>query len=548
MRRTLKVLKSLDNPVWFAKVGKSTSWTTPMRTPPSGILSALLICAVLGGSIEAPAQAQDAQSVRLGEAALRFSAGYIRETIPMDGVVNSLTGDNQTTGNRMLVGGSDTVYLRLASPGEAAVGDLYTVYRRIRKVFHPATGRYLGFLTNVLGVVRVIQVDRELITAHVIRPYAAISPGDGVMRFVPPPQEETAPEASSFGETEGMIVEVQTNQFLIGQRNLVYLDKGRLDGLGIGDRLEVFRTGSGLPRRTLGEVKVLALEDGTATGLLTRATAPILRGDRFRLKSSDLGGSAGSLLPSEQLQPEIEAKRPGESAPAAGRDKIQLQQVGSRALINLDELVDQLEYASGEVTVKPSGMKILEQIADYLKTVTDKHIRVEGHADNVEIGPSLKAKYPTNWELSKARASFVVRYLIEKGGIDSAQLSAVGYGDTKPVASNATEEGRQKNRRVEIVLYSSEPSQNEPVRAPEQSPAGQTGHSFSRLGASSSVSDTPDAPPQPSSQAPADPATQPPGQAAPAAEASGSDVTIPPTQDAPTPHPDQPSGPALSQP
>ncbi|GIW55148.1 MAG: hypothetical protein KatS3mg082_1552 [Nitrospiraceae bacterium] len=95
-------------------------------------------------------------------------------------------------------------------------------------------------------------------------------------------------------------------------------------------------------------------------------------------------------------------------------------------MINLDELVDQLEYASGEVTVKPSGMKILEQIADYLKTVTDKHIRVEGHTDNVEIGPSLKAKYPTNWELSKARASFVVRYLIEKGGIDSAQLSAVG--------------------------------------------------------------------------------------------------------------------------
>jgi chemotaxis protein MotB len=190
-------------------------------------------------------------------------------------------------------------------------------------------------------------------------------------------------------------------------------------------------------------------------------------------------------------------------------------------------------------------MKILDQIADHLKTVTDKHIRVEGHADNVEIGPSLKTKYPTNWELSKARASFVVRYLIEKGGIDSAQLSAVGYGDTKPVASNATKEGRQKNRRVEIILYSSEPSQNEPVRAPEQSSAGEAGHSFSRLGASSPVSDTPDAPPQPSSLAPADPATPPPGQAAPVEEVSGSDVTVLPTPDAPAPHP---SDPALSRP
>ncbi len=518
-----------------------------MRTPPSGILPALLICTVLSGSIDTPAQAQDAQTVRLGEAALRFSAGYIRETTPKDGVVNSLTGDNQTTGNRMLVGGSDTVYLRLTGPGEAAVGDLYTVYRRVRKVFHPATGRYLGFLTNILGVVRVIQVDHELITAQVIRPYAPISPGDGVMRFVPP-QEETAPEVGRFGGTEGMIVEVQTNQFLIGQRNLVYLDKGRLDGLKIGDRLEVFRTGSGLPQRTLGEVKVLALEDGTATGLLTRATAPILRGDRFRWKGSDLGGLAGGLLLPELLQPEMEAKKPDESVPAAGRDKIQLQQVGSRTLINLDELVDQLEYESGEVTVKPGGMKILEQIADYLKTVTDKHIRIEGHADNVEIGPSLKAKYPTNWELSKARASFVVRYLIEKGGIDSAQLSMVGYGDTKPVASNATEEGRRKNRRIEIVLYSSEPSQNGPGRAPEQSSAGEAGHSLSRLGASSSVSDTPDAPPQPSNQVPTDPATPPPGQAAPAGEASGSDVTVLPPQDVPAPHPDQPSDPALPQP
>jgi len=81
-------------------------------------------------------------------------------------------------------------------------------------------------------------------------------------------------------------------------------------------------------------------------------------------------------------------------------------------------------------------------------------IRVEGHADNMEIGPSLKSIYPTNWDLSKARATGVLRYLVEKGGIDSARLSTIGYGATKPVSSNATEAGRQKNRRVDIVLYS----------------------------------------------------------------------------------------------
>ncbi len=522
-----------------------------MRSLPSGILSALLTSAVLGGllSTQAQAQAQDAQSVRLGEAALRFSAGYIRETTPLDGVVNSLTGDNQTTGNRMLVGGSDTVYLRLTRPSEVEVGDLYTVYRRIRKVYHPANGRYLGFLTTILGVVRVVQVDHELITAHVIRPYAAISPGDGVMRFVPPAQEEAAREADGFGEIEGMIVEVQANQFLIGQRNVVYLDKGRLDGLRVGDRLEVFRIGSGLPQRTLGEVKVLALEDGTAAGLLTRATAPILRGDRFRWKGSDVGGPAEGLLFPEQPQLDTiveEAKKPAESVPAARRDEIQIQQAGRRRSINLDELVDQLEYGSGEVTIKPGGIKILDQIADYLKTVTDKHIRVEGHADNVEIGPSLKAQYPTNWELSKARASFVVQYLIEKGGLDSAQLSAVGYGDTRPVASNATEEGRRKNRRIEIVLYSSESPRKELLSAPVGSATGEVGHRFSRLGPTPWGSDPSAVPPV--SQPVDDLAAPQPGQAASAGERGGSGVASPSPPNVPAPQADQPPDLALPQP
>lgn len=93
-------------------------------------------------------------------------------------------------------------------------------------------------------------------------------------------------------------------------------------------------------------------------------------------------------------------------------------------------------------------------------------IRVEGHADNVEIGPTLKSRYPSNWELSKARASGVLRYLVEKGGLDSARLASVGYGDGRPAATNATEEGRTSNRRVEVLLYapaSTEANSPQPV-------------------------------------------------------------------------------------
>src|SRR5262245_33276492 len=91
----------------------------------------------------------------------------------------------------------------------------------------------------------------------------------------------------------------------------------------------------------------------------------------------------------------------------------------------------------------------------------------------MEIGPSLKSLYPTNWELSKARATGVLRYLVEKGGIDSVRLSTIGYGATKPLTSNATEDGRSKNRRVEILLYSPDaaPASPDPATSPNEATA-----------------------------------------------------------------------------
>src|SRR5208282_3813798 len=94
--------------------------------------------------------------------------------------------------------------------------------------------------------------------------------------------------------------------------------------------------------------------------------------------------------------------------------------------------------------------------AGVLKQVTDKRISIEGHTDNMPISDALKDKYPTNWELSTARATTVARFLQEKGGIDPTLLSAVGYGEYHPIASNDTVEGRAKNRRIEIVLLDKE--------------------------------------------------------------------------------------------
>lgn len=114
-------------------------------------------------------------------------------------------------------------------------------------------------------------------------------------------------------------------------------------------------------------------------------------------------------------------------------------------------MLNAILFDSGKAEVKPEGLAVLQKVIDILKNVKDKAIRIEGHTDNVQIIGELTRKFPTNWELSAARAINVARYL-QKQGIDPAILAAVAYGEYKPVAGNDTEEGKAKNRRIEIIL------------------------------------------------------------------------------------------------
>ncbi len=403
---------------------------------PSQMRILFLVLVVLTGSIESAAWADELDTIRAGETALTFAAGSIRQFVPQDGFVNVTTGDNQTVGDRMQLGQGDTLYLRLKNPGDVAVGDLFTIFKRVRKVFHPVTNHYMGYVVNRIAVVRVVQVDKTLTTVHTIRSYGAVSPGDPAVRFSLPVEPTVSADGTPAEDISGMIAEVQADMglTLVAQRNVVYLDKGREDGLRSGAQMEVIRTGGNLPPRTVGEIKVLSTEERSATALITKSTARILRGDRFRVKlrSPEAISVSGSSLQHSQV--------------AAGQTKI-----------TLDGLVKQLRYESGEATITQEGYRALDEFVAHLRdTMADQLIRVEGHADSMEIGPSLKSLYPTNWDLSKARAVGVLRYLVEKGGIDSARISSVGYGDTRPVASNATETGRQRNRRVDVVLYAPE--------------------------------------------------------------------------------------------
>ncbi len=115
------------------------------------------------------------------------------------------------------------------------------------------------------------------------------------------------------------------------------------------------------------------------------------------------------------------------------------------------DVVDKILFDSGEAQVKQEGIEVLHRVVDILKNVKDKNIRVEGHTDNVQIAGRLVKKYPTNWELSQARALNVTKYL-QQQGIDPQILSATAFGEYKPIADNSTPEGRAKNRRIAIIL------------------------------------------------------------------------------------------------
>lgn len=115
-------------------------------------------------------------------------------------------------------------------------------------------------------------------------------------------------------------------------------------------------------------------------------------------------------------------------------------------------MADKILFPSGDSEITPEGMIVLERVGIVLKSTKQKVIRVEGHTDDDAINSSLKKKYPSNWELSTARATNVVRFLQEKVGISPEFLQPIGMSEYHPVASNKTKEGRSQNRRIEITI------------------------------------------------------------------------------------------------
>ncbi len=152
---------------------------------------------------------------------------------------------------------------------------------------------------------------------------------------------------------------------------------------------------------------------------------------------------------SQQLDELTEAKRLLESALSQEiKDKqVKLEMMEKGLVITV---VGDVLFDSGKAKVRPQSYPILDKVATVLEyNVPQLSVGIEGHTDNVPIKFS---GWKSNWELSSARALSVLHYLVEDKGISPGRVSAIGYGEYRPVSSNDTNDGRQLNRRVEIVI------------------------------------------------------------------------------------------------
>lgn len=173
---------------------------------------------------------------------------------------------------------------------------------------------------------------------------------------------------------------------------------------------------------------------------------------QVRSQSADLGTLADELEKERvaRLLAEDEVERTYKGLVESLQAEVKSGQIEIESLKGRLQVraVDQILFDSGSAEIKPEGRKVLAKVANGIKAMRDREINVLGHTDNV---PIKSARYASNWDLSVARAVNVAKFLAANG-VPEKQLAATGYGEHRPLASNADAAGRQRNRRIEIVL------------------------------------------------------------------------------------------------
>lgn len=179
-------------------------------------------------------------------------------------------------------------------------------------------------------------------------------------------------------------------------------------------------------------------------GMTTSATKDQLQAMQQQLQS---------YITSNQIQKQVQTR---------------IQREGKKRELVISLLSDKQLYDSGKADLKPETKRILNEVYKQLRT-TQNEVRVEGNTDNVPISND---QFPSNWELSAARATGVARYLVEQDGLAPRRISALGYGQYRPKVPNDTDAHRAENRRVDVVILDTDQATNAQAAAEAAALAG----------------------------------------------------------------------------
>lgn len=175
--------------------------------------------------------------------------------------------------------------------------------------------------------------------------------------------------------------------------------------------------------------------------------------DDLRNKLADSQAQVQELQKEKDAAVQTHKSLEDEMRAALESKDVTISQLQGKLTVNI---LDRVLFDSGEAELKPDGEGVLRKVALILQQHPNLKVHVIGHTDNVPIRAAARSRFPSNWELSTARATAAVRFLTEKAGVDPRRLGAVGYGEFRPVADNSTAEGRARNRRIAITILSEE--------------------------------------------------------------------------------------------
>jgi chemotaxis protein MotB len=275
---------------------------------------------------------------------------------------------------------------------------------------------------------------------------------------------------------------------VVNDAQTAHAEAARLAAEGAAMRAEIGRLNAALSNaealaaqrdKTLSAA--LSGAQGNAHDLQVKLDGAIAENDQLRKELTRLGKNADSLLAEkgmlasalEGAKARLEELRKAQAAADARAALFKQLALKFQKMIDAGQLKVALRngrmviqmsndvlFDSGQTDIKPSGKAALGQVGDVLRTIQNRNFQVAGDTDNV---PIQTAMYPSNWELSTRRAVEVVHFLVARG-IRPEVISAAGYGEFDPVASNDSPQGRTRNRRIEIVL---QPNIDELVAVPE---------------------------------------------------------------------------------